>query len=153
MHVGAPPQTPFSRGSGAPRNILAAKPPRGLGRSPNRRGPPALPLPLLATALTDPVFQANLPDKFKCRLQSSSSYSETKTQKSHPPSTSANTAPTPPAGASAQAASNAAAAALAAAGLDPFGGLFSPMAAMDPATLQLQMQLMMGSQLGTVELE
>ncbi len=56
--AGAPPQTPlglpFSRGSraqpkrgsggGAPSYILAANPPRGLGRSPIRRGPPGPPL-------------------------------------------------------------------------------------------------------------
>ncbi len=49
--VGAPPQIPLRRGSGggspqrgsggsAPIYILAAKPPRGLGLSPNRRGSP-----------------------------------------------------------------------------------------------------------------
>ncbi len=50
---GAPPQTPFRRGlgtgdpsgvwGGAPSNMLAAKPPQGLGRSPKRRATPPPP--------------------------------------------------------------------------------------------------------------
>ncbi len=40
-------------GDGAPSNILAAKPPRGLGRGPNRRGPPPPPPPSgYATGIT-----------------------------------------------------------------------------------------------------